>query len=69
MTVLVKPCPFCGDVKTLRTIADPNQGGKWGYIECGICGARGPEMRTGYLDPKHWRHRAIDEWNRREVKP
>ena len=62
--MIPKACPFCG-LRETRAIADPNQGGKWGFIECPGCGARGPDVRTGYGPIAHWHSAAIEEWNKR----
>lgn len=63
----LKPCPFCGyaiddgDVPLFGS----NQGFKWGYVECGDCGATGPEVRTNYGDLEEWGASAVKEWNHR----
>ena len=49
---------------------DETQGFKWGGVSCGDCGARGPEVRTGYyIDPgpkrTEWEADAVEEWNKR----
>jgi Lar family restriction alleviation protein len=59
------PCPFCGAFGDDLHTATVDGGGKWGLIECGSCGARGPDVRTGYEDAPMWRDDAIAEWNRR----
>lgn len=61
------PCPFCTEGKTASTYFDHEQGDKWGYASCDACGARGPEVRTGYsrADNAPWRAEAITAWNTR----
>lgn len=61
-----EPCPFCGGTSG-STRPDPEQGDKWGFAECLGCGARGPEVRTGYDTSfaAPWRAEAIAAWNRR----
>lgn len=60
-------CPFCGKcfVDPLKPSYGTDGSGKWGFIECGQCGARGPEVRTGYEPFPDWRDEAVKEWNRR----
>lgn len=60
---LAVPCPFCGG-KRASTQLDETTGGKWGFVGCG-CGARGPDVRTGYdSSPQaQWRADAVSEWN------
>lgn len=55
-----KPCPFCGG-EGKPALSD---GVKWGCIECD-CGARGPDVRTGYGPVEEWAERAWAEWDRR----
>ena len=68
MTLL--PCPFCGATpqpSACLVLTDPS--GKWGAVEC-RCGARGPDVRTGYArDVTAWAEVAASEWNRRGQKP
>jgi Lar family restriction alleviation protein len=60
-----KPCPFCGSsAEYIKPVTD-TPAGKWGYMECGNCGARGPDVRTGYRPPDHWEDEAIVQWNQR----
>ena len=59
-------CPFCG--KNNPKFESEYGGAKWGRIECGNCGAQGPDVRTEYKSSSHWGPAAIAEWNRREVK-
>jgi len=62
----LKPCPFCGGGDVI-TAVDHEQGSKWGYAGCDACGARCPEVRTGY-DTAYdalWRAEAISAWNTR----
>jgi len=60
-------CPFCG--KVFVNPPEPSYvtdgSGKWGAIECGMCGARGPDVRTGYKLFAEWRDEAVKAWNRR----
>lgn len=56
-------CPFCGEDACM-----PREDGKWGYILCCACYARGPEVRTGYEPISAWKHRAYKEWNKRLKK-
>lgn len=60
---LAIPCPFCGS-KQVSTQEDSQTGGKWGFVGCG-CGARGPDVRTGYdFTPRaEWRADAVSQWN------
>lgn len=60
---LAIPCPFCGS-KQVSTQEDSQTGGKWGFVGCG-CGARGPDVRTGYdFTPRaEWRSDAVSGWN------
>jgi len=60
------PCPFCGGKDDDLRAHSTDGSGKWGFIECMPCGARGPDIRTGYTDEPEWRDRAISEWNRRD---
>lgn len=65
----IRPCPFCGSTN-VATYPDQSQGTKWGYAEC-ECGARSPEVRTGYdVSPEaEWRKTAIYAWNDRFQEP
>ena len=58
-----KPCPFCGDT----CASCQATGAKWGAVVCGNCGARGPEVRTGYdiSENAPWHDQAYKEWNTR----
>lgn len=60
------PCPFCGG--TYGAIFVMTQGNKWGQVECGECGASGPDVRTDYDDSDNaeWHENAIQEWNKRK---
>lgn len=60
--IVFLPCPFCGS----SVINFDNDNRKWGYVEC-ECGARGPEIRTGYdlSDQAKWRMEAVEKWNKR----
>ena len=62
-------CPFCGSDNT-STHQDMEVAGKWGYAMCGTCGARGPEVRTGYDESltAPWRDEAVGLWNQRISK-
>lgn len=78
-----KPCPFCGFESDPKDPVnyETDQGTKWGRFSCGRCGAKGPEVRTSYLDwntrrkvlapcnqPRRmttWGKEAIREWNGR----
>lgn len=54
MPTKLEPCPFCGNQKTISEIKDD------GYtiqVQCGICGAIGPQYNR--------RGGAIEAWNRR----
>jgi len=64
-------CPFCGAAGASLQAQFENQvrRGKWGFIECIDCGAKGPDVRTEYDDIPKWFNRAADEWNRRNGKP
>ena len=59
-------CPFCGRTGASTEI-DSGQGSKWESAFCVHCGARGPDVRTGYdqSPDAHWRQEAIAAWNRR----
>jgi len=64
----IEPCPFCGATAKTGDIwpwQDSTQA-KWGAVLCG-CGARGPDVRTGYAKPEEmaWYEDAIQEWNTR----
>jgi hypothetical protein len=61
-------CPFCDDVVTKDHCALVDGGYKYGSILCG-CGARGPDVRTGYKSAEHWGADAIKEWNTRAPTP
>ena len=74
MSEELKPCPFCGYVMPEAELDSEvghysNQGTKWGGVQCGACLACGPEIRTGYLEWKHWRENAVTAWNRRAKEP
>lgn len=60
---LAIPCPFCGS-KQVSSQEDSQTAGKWGFVGCG-CGARGPDVRTGYdFTPRaEWRADAVSQWN------
>ena len=57
------PCPFCGS--TMPPTTTLTDGYKWGALQCPECSASGPEVRTGYGEPKTWYDDALAEWNRR----
>ncbi len=67
MAIELKPCPFCGDDKSLTYAIDINQGNKWASVVCG-CGVAGPEVRTGY-QVTGWEDDAAEEWNTRKTVP
>ena len=58
------PCPFCGHPNATPE-PDTSQGYKWGQLVCDSCAAKGPEVRTNYLEPEYWSEDAIKEWNSR----
>ncbi len=62
----IKPCPFCGETPEYddATWFDTDCITKWGFLEC-ACGARGPDIRTGYENLPHWKDDAIKAWNKR----
>ncbi len=54
----LKPCPFCGKIKTLRMEWEDNGcGGHVTHIAC-FCGAHGP-----WVD--HSKEKAVELWNKR----
>ena len=62
------PCPFCGGAGEPQ-FENRIPRGKWAFIECVGCGAKGPDVRTGYADIEEWRDDAVKEWNRRVSAP
>ena len=60
------PCWHCETADTITTELDALTGYKWGYAACS-CGARGPDVRTGYDGGSQaaWRVEAITAWNTR----
>lgn len=50
----MKGCPFCGSKKSAVHLSVD---ARWHWVECGNCGARGPEVRV-MMD-------VVGEWNRR----
>lgn len=60
------PCWHCETSDTITTELDEATGHKWGYAACS-CGARGPDVRTGYDAGSQaaWRVEAITAWNTR----
>lgn len=65
----MKPCPFCGETPdaNCRQSFTPEVQPKWAFVECS-CGARGPEIRTGYKSWQVWKVDAIAAWDdRKEV--
>lgn len=48
----LNPCPYCGS----REVADNYDSGYF-WVECRICGIKGPESFEDYLG-------ALDRWNR-----
>jgi Lar family restriction alleviation protein len=45
-TLKLKPCPFCGSADVFETSDVFETGGSTSYVECSICGARGPKTLT-----------------------
>jgi Lar family restriction alleviation protein len=61
------PCPFCGETPAPGEVGT-DESGKWGFVECG-CGARGPDVRTGYQPSPLWEVAAVEAWNTRAEIP
>ena len=64
-------CPFCGESSI--TVAD-GATFRWRHVECGACGAIGPEIRCqtmGEGTPAEWERQAeadaIAAWNERAI--
>jgi predicted RNA-binding Zn-ribbon protein involved in translation (DUF1610 family) len=63
-TAAASPCPFCGAESTATAM---HCGDKFGAVYCESCGARGPDVRTGYNARANapWRTNAVRAWNHR----
>ena len=64
-----RPCPFCGESSIM--VVD-GATFRWRHVECGACGAMGPEIRCqtmGEGTPDEWERKAeadaIAAWNER----
>ena len=51
MCILSQPCPFCGEMETLKPILLDND---WKQIGCIGCGARGPMSKNGLEANRLW---------------
>lgn len=62
-----KPCPFCGSSTQYYDFL-PDSGRKYGSVVCANCAARGPDVRTNYVNEgkQPWHESADREWNNRE---
>lgn len=64
MTIELKPCPFCGEVLTVKDIHFANNGTY--NVHCGFCEAQVGSLHKGeYGSPKE----AIEAWNNRTYEP
>ena len=59
----IKPCPFCGETSCFVFAALHR---KWGNVECGRCGATGPQVHTNYEPSTVWQDDATSAWNQRK---
>lgn len=61
----LRPCPFCGSDQAAFTLGEA--AGKWAAVECGACGAKGPDVRANYRnEPREpWHLAAAKAWNER----
>ena len=58
----MKRCPFCHHPNaTVQSDADGARPGRWEWVECNSCGARGPSVRVDQHRPGQY---ARDEWNK-----
>lgn len=62
----LKPCPFCGAIPHQPECFTADMtNGKWGRVECKMCGAMSGDVHTQYESVDVWAQDAAEEWNRR----